>query len=132
MNNKETLSKSKIEYDEDGSPKISLCRLFKIYRNNVNTKLEKIEKDIKETKEYTNISVDEMINNVEKLVNELNLSNNNDKLKMFEERNNELERINKLLHEENEAYEEFIRKALEDAKNELKEEKQKEEITVNA
>ena len=131
MNNKETLNKSKIEYDADGSPKISLCRLFRIFKNNVNTKLERIEDDVKTTKEYTNISIDEMVSNVEKLIDELNLSNNNDKLKMLEERNNELERINKLLNEENDAYEDFIRKALEDAKIELKEEKQK-EITVKS
>ena len=131
MNNKETLNKSKIEYDEDGSPKISLCRLFRVFKNNVNTKLERIEDDVKTTKEYTNISIDEMVSNVEKLIDGLNLSNNNDKLKMLEERNNELERINKLLNEENDAYEDFIRKALEDAKIELKEEKQK-EITVKS
>jgi predicted secreted Zn-dependent protease len=132
MNNKETLSNSKIEYDEDGSPKISLYRLFRVFKNNVNTKLERIEDDVKTTKEYTNISIDEMVSNLEKLIDGLNLSNNNDKLKMLEERNNELERINKLLNEENDAYEDFIRKALEDAKIELKEEKQKEEITVKS
>lgn len=129
MNNKESLKKSNIEYDEDGSPKISLCRLFRVFKNDVNSKLERIEDDIKKTKEYTNISIDEMLKNLDVLMNELNLSNNNDKIK-------ELERNNKLLSEENESYEEFFRKAIEDAKIEIENEKQnkneKVEITVKS
>jgi hypothetical protein len=135
MNNNENLKKSKIEYDEDGNPKISLCRVFKIFRNNINTKIDRIEYDTKTTREYTNTTIDQMIENVENMMKELNLEQKDDnKIKELEKENTELKDKIKELEEakkENEFYNDFFRKCLQEIIEE-EQSKQKEEITVKS
>jgi len=111
--------KSKIEYDSEGNPKISLCRIFKIFKKEVNTKLES--------------TIDQMIEHINTITKDLNLEQKDDnKIKELEKENTELKDKIKELEEakkENEFYDHFFRKCVQEIIEE-EQAKQKQEITV--
>ena len=125
--------KSNIEYDSEGNPKISLCRVFKIFRNNINTKIDRIEYDTKTTREYTNTTIDQMIEHINTITKDLNLEQKDDnKIKELEKENTELKNKIKELEEakiENEFYDHFFKKCVQEIIEE-EQAKQKQEITV--